>query len=50
MNTKNKQDQKRKGQQTRQKQGPKKQGQSPNNALDDRKYQDHELPEMRLTR
>jgi hypothetical protein len=50
MNTKNKQDQKKKAQQTRQKQGLKRQGRSPSMALDDRKYQDHELPEMRLTR
>jgi hypothetical protein len=50
MNTANKQDQKNQRQKTRQKQRPKKQGRSPNMLLNDRKHQDHEYPETRLTR
>jgi hypothetical protein len=50
MNTKNKQDQKNQLQKTRQKQEPKKQGQNANILRDDRKYQEHEHPESRLTR
>ncbi len=50
MNTKNKQDQKNQRHKTRQEQVPKKQGQSPKMLQEDRKPQDHEHPEMRLTR
>lgn len=49
MNTK-KQNQKSQEQKTRQKQEPKKQGQNPNMLQDDRKHQDHEYPETRMTR
>jgi hypothetical protein len=49
MNTKDKQDQKNQRQKTRQKQGPKKRGQT-SMLPDDRKHQDHEYPETRLTR
>jgi hypothetical protein len=47
MNTINKQDQKNQRQKTRQKRGPKKPGQV---LREDRKYQEHEHPETRLTR
>ena len=47
MNTKTKQNQKN---QNRQKQGPKKQGQNPSMLQYDRKHQDHENPETRMTR
>lgn len=47
MNTKTKQNQKT---QRRQKQGPKKEGQSPNMLQDDRKYHEQERPETRMTR
>jgi hypothetical protein len=50
MNTKTKQDQKNQRPGTRQKQGPKKQGQNANMLHEDRKHQDHEHPETRLTR
>jgi hypothetical protein len=50
MNTKNKHDQKKERQTSRQKQGPKKQSQTPNMLQDDRKHEDHEHPETRLTR
>jgi hypothetical protein len=50
MNTKTKQNQKSQQQKTRQKQEPKKQGQNTNMLHEDRKYQEHEHPEMRLTR
>jgi hypothetical protein len=50
MNTKNKQNQKNEQRTTRQKQGPKKQGQNPNTLQDDRKHEEHEHPETRLTR
>jgi hypothetical protein len=57
MNTKNKQDQKKtQPQRTRQAQRPKKQsqhdqqGQNSNMLHGDLKHQDHEYPEMRLTR
>jgi hypothetical protein len=49
MNTTTKQDQKNQRRKTRQKQGPKKQGRSPN-LHDDRRFQEHEHPETRLTR
>ena len=48
MNTKNKQTQNNRRQKTRRKQRPKGQGQ--NMLHTDRNYQEHELPEMRLTR
>jgi hypothetical protein len=44
MNTKNKQGNKNRRQRTRQEHRPKKQGQNPS------VYQEHELPEARLTR
>jgi hypothetical protein len=47
MNTMNKRDQKNQRQKTRQKRGPKKPGQV---LHDERKYQEHEHPETRLTR
>ncbi len=47
MNTKTKQNQKN---QNRQKQGPKKQGQNPSMLQNDRKHQDQEYPETRMTR
>jgi hypothetical protein len=47
MNTKNKQNQ---TSQRRQKQGPKKEGRSPNMLHDDRKPHEQEHPETRLTR
>jgi len=47
MNTKNKQDQKKK---TLQGQGPKKQGQNPKMLQVDRKHEDQEHPETRMTR
>jgi hypothetical protein len=50
MNTTNKQDQKKQRKKTRQKQGPKKRGQNSNMLPDDRKHEDHEYPETRLTR
>jgi hypothetical protein len=51
MNTKNKQDQKKnQRQKTRNGQGSKKQGQNPNMLHGDLKHQDHEYPEMRMTR
>ncbi len=49
MNTKNKQGQKNQRQKTRQKQGTKKQLRNPNMLQDDRKYQEHEHPETRMT-
>ena len=48
MNTKNKQTQNNQRQKTRQKQRPKERGQ--NMLQHDRSHQEHELPEMRLTR
>jgi hypothetical protein len=50
MNTATKQDQKNQRQKTRQKQRPKKQGRNASLLHDDRKHQEHEHPEMRLTR
>lgn len=51
MNTKNKQDQKtNQRQKTRQQQGRKKQDQDPNMLHEGKQYQEHEHPEMRLTR
>jgi hypothetical protein len=50
MNTANKKDQKNQRQKTRQKHGPKKEGRNPNLLHDDRKFQEHEHPETRLTR
>jgi hypothetical protein len=50
MNTKNKQDQKSQRQKTRQGQGPKKRGQNSNMLRAERKHEDHEYPETRLTR
>ena len=47
MNTKTKQNQKN---QNRQKHGPKKQGHNANMLQYDRKHQDHEYPETRMTR
>jgi hypothetical protein len=49
MNTKHKQDQKNQRQETRQRQGPKKQGPNPK-MLNDLKQHDQEHPETRLTR
>jgi len=50
MNTNKKSDEKIQRQQSRQTQAPKKQGQNPHMLQGDRKHQDHELPETRLTR
>jgi hypothetical protein len=51
MNTKNKQDQKKKQRhETQVAHGVKKRGQQLNTAHESVKYQEHELPEMRLTR
>ncbi len=50
MNTKSKQSQKNHRQKTRQRQGPKKQGQNPSMLHEDRKYHEQELPETRMTR
>jgi hypothetical protein len=50
MNTKNKQDQKNQRRKTRQKQEPKKQGQKSNMLHEDLRNQEHEHPELRLTR
>jgi hypothetical protein len=50
MNTTTKQDQKNQRQKTRQKERPKKPGQNSNMLHEDRKHQDHEYPETRLTR
>jgi hypothetical protein len=50
MNTKNKQGQKNQREKTRQKHEPKKRRQNSSMLHDDRKHQDHEYPEMRLTR
>jgi len=47
MNTMNKKDQKNQRQKTRQKQGQKKSGQA---LHEERKFQEHEHPETRLTR
>jgi hypothetical protein len=50
MNTKNKQDQNSQRQRAGEKPGPKKRGQNSNALHDYLKRQDHEYPEMRLTR
>ncbi len=50
MNTTIRQDQKNQRQKTRQKQGPKKRGQTSSMLRDERKHQDHEHPETRMTR
>jgi hypothetical protein len=49
MNTKSKQDRNKERPTTRQKQGPKKQGQNPT-LQNNRKHEEHEHPETRLTR
>jgi hypothetical protein len=49
MNTKNKQDQKNQRQNIRHEPGPKKRGQN-TNLLHDRKHEDQEQPETRMTR
>jgi hypothetical protein len=50
MNTKNKQDQTNHRQKSRQKQRPKKQGQSPHMLHEDLKHHEQEQPETRMTR
>jgi len=50
MNTKSKQNQTNEQQMTRQQQGSKQQGQTSNTLPENRKVEDHERPETRLTR
>lgn len=50
MNTKMKQGSKNQRQKTQQKQQPKKEGRNPNMLHEDLRNQEHEHPEMRLTR